>query len=75
MTESFGMYTPAGDAMVANIVDRARRNHWTWVIAHGALEQLARNHPDVAAEATDTEVREAVYDAIGAYDRGEDFWV
>lgn len=75
MTQSFAMFTPKGDEMVAKIVDRARRNHWTWFVTHGALEQLARNHPDVAGEATDTEVREMVYNAIGAYARGEDFWV
>lgn len=75
MTQSFAMFTPRGDEMVAKIVDRARRNHWTWFVTNGALVQLARNHPDVAGEATDTEVREMVYNAIGAYARGEDFWV
>ena len=75
MIASFGMYTPVGNEMVAKIVDRARRNRFTWKMTLGALEQLARNHPDIAAEATDTEVREAVYDATGAYARGENFWV
>ena len=75
MTQSFGMFTPKGDELVAKIVDRARRNRFTWAMTLGALEQLARNHPDVAAEATDTEVREIVYNATGAYARGEDFWV
>ena len=75
MTQSFAMYTPAGDKLVAKIVDRAQRNRWTWAMTHAALVQLSRNHPDVASEATDTEVREMVYNAIGAYARGEDFWV
>ena len=75
MVKNFEMYTTAGDELVAKIVDRAQRNRWTWPMTHAALKQLARNHPDIAGEATDTEVREMVYNAIGAYARGEDFWV
>ena len=62
--QSFSMYTPEGDKMVAKIVARALRNHWTWPMTLGALEQLSRNHPDVGGEATDTAVRETVYDTL-----------
>lgn len=72
---SYAMYTEQGDAMVAKVVDRALRNHWTWAMTLAALVQLSRNHPDVAAEATDTAVRECVYSAIGAHERDEDFYV
>lgn len=58
---NFSMYTKAGDAMVAKVVERAKRNFWTWPMTYAALEQLARNHPEVAGEATDTAVRESVY--------------
>ena len=72
---SYAMYTEQGDALVGVIVDRAVRNQWTWAMTLAALVQLSRNHPDVAAEATDTAVRECVYSAIGAHDRDEDFYV
>lgn len=71
----YGMYTEQGNELVAKIVDRSLRNYWTWAMTLGALEQLSRNHPEVAAEATDTAVRECVYTAIGAHKRDEDFYV
>jgi hypothetical protein len=61
----FAMYTKEGDKMVADVVARAKRNFWTWPQTYAALEQLARNHADVAGEATDTAVREAVYSEMG----------
>ena len=61
----YGMYTEAGDIMVAAVVNRAKRNHWSWSVTLGALRQLSSNHPEVAGEATDTAVREYVYDALG----------
>jgi len=64
-TQTFFMFTLEGDEMVAKIVDRARRNYWTWSMTKGALEQLSRNHPDLAGEATDTIVRETVYNTLG----------
>ena len=61
----YAMYTKKGEQMVATVVDRARRNFWTWPVTYKALEQLARNHPDVAGEALDIPVRESVYFALG----------
>ena len=72
---NYEMYTDIGNEMVAKIVDRAQRNHWSWKVTYDALVQLSRNHPDVAGEATDTAVRECVYQAIGAYKRDEEFYV
>ena len=63
--QSFSMYTSEGDEMVAKIVACAQRNQWTWPMTLGALEQLSRNHPDVGGEATDTAVREIVYNTLG----------
>jgi len=61
---NYSMYTKAGNEMVAKVVERAKRNFWTWPTTRAALEQLARNHPEVAGEATDTAVRESVYYAL-----------
>lgn len=65
MQVNFGMYTAKGNAAVSDIVARARRNFWTWPQTLAALEQVSRNHPDLAGEATDTSVREIVYDTLG----------
>lgn len=64
MAKSFAMYTQLGDEMVGNIVDLAQRNRWNWPMTYAALEQLSRNHPNTAGEATDTEVRVMVYDTL-----------
>ena len=60
----FAMFTAVGNKMVADVVARAERNQWTWAQVQGALEQLSRNHPDVAEEAIDTAVRDAVHGAF-----------
>ena len=65
MTVYYGMFTDRGNDMVAAVIDRAIRNFWTWPMTYEALRLLARNHPEDCAEATDTVVREMVYDACG----------
>jgi hypothetical protein len=65
MSQDFAMYTQKGNDMVQAVVERAKRNYWTWPMTYGALEQLSRNHPDLAGEATDTAVREVVYNTLG----------
>jgi hypothetical protein len=73
MTESFAMYSDFGDRMVGVIVAGAKEKGLCWA---EVLEMLrALSTIEGCREATDTEVRETVYDAIGAYHRGEDFWV
>lgn len=64
-TPRYAMYTAAGNKMVHAVVERAKRNFWNWELTYGALKQLARNHPEIAGEATDTAVRECVYDKLG----------
>lgn len=62
----FGMFTPAGDAAVAAIIDNAIENYrgYVWVLRQ--LSKLAE--VDIFAEAMDTAVREACYDAMKQVD-------
>ena len=65
----YGMYTNKGNAIVANLVDRARQAGWNWKKTYQELVSLER--VPGASEATDTEVREAVYVALG-FDRTDE---
>ena len=66
--ETFGMFTAEGNYMVARIATAARTlatadgeaSAWAW--AYRELRKLAT--ADEFGEATDTDVREQVYDAI-----------
>lgn len=69
----YAMFTELGNAAVHAIVVAARANELTWAQVYRALRQLSE-HKEFG-EATDTAVREVVYDAIGAADRDESFWV
>ena len=73
MTPSYMMYTEAGDEDVHNIVRVARTLNLTWAETLPMLESLAKlpNRGD----ALDTSVREVVYDAIGAFDNEEPFYI
>ena len=73
MTENFQMYSDFGNAMVAEIVKGAKYKNLRWAEVYEMLRTISTIKG--CEEATDTAVREAVYDAIGAYSRGEDFWV
>ena len=66
----YGMFTDAGNQEVATIVEHAKANQLTWAQTYKLLSQLAMVSD--YAEATDTMVREIVYDAIGS---DEDFYV
>lgn len=68
----YGMYTDAGNLRVANLVHRARTADWTWSETYQALCRLSE-HTD-AGEATDTEVREAVYHKLGFHKTDQSFW-
>ena len=59
----YAMYTEAGDKAVAGIVKFAKEQHLDWPGVYGMLQQLAKK--EEFAEATDTMVREIVYDAMG----------
>jgi hypothetical protein len=70
--KDYGMFTELGNAAVHAIVVAAQANDMSWAQVYRALSQLSQYKE--FGEATDTAVREYVYDAIGAYERGEDFW-
>lgn len=58
----YGMFTEAGNAAIESLVDDAQRLGLEWPQVYFALQVLSRK-PQFA-EATDTAVREAVYDAL-----------
>jgi hypothetical protein len=60
----YQMYTDAGNLAVHGIVTAARRDQMTWAQVRAALSCLARQYPDECGEATDTAVRECVYDTL-----------
>jgi hypothetical protein len=64
-TPSYGMYTHFGDNQIHALVNLARSKGSTWPQVYAALEYLSTAHPEQVGEATDTAVREAVYDALG----------
>lgn len=68
----YGMYTDKGNLIVANMVDRARTEGWTWKQTYQELLRLG-DEPDTG-EATDTEVRECVYYKLGFHKTDESFW-
>lgn len=72
---NFGMFTSEGNVAVFGIVQYAKEHNLSWKTVYQNLEDLAKFDADKYGEALDTAVREAVYDAIGAYQRDEDFYV
>ena len=75
MVNNYGMYSPEGDRAIHGIVLRAIQNNYTWAQTYEELVQLADSNYDLYGEALDTVVREYVYDAIGADERGECFYI
>jgi len=70
----FGMFTSEGNVAVFGIVQYAKERNLPWTVVYQNLVDLA-NYNTKYAEALDTVVRECVYDAIGAGERGENFYV
>jgi hypothetical protein len=66
----YGMYTDAGNQAVHAIVEHARENKLAWLEVYQELCRLGE--VKAFGEATDTMVREIVYDAIGS---DEDFYI
>ena len=60
----YSMFSYQGNLAVHGIVTAARENQLTWSEVYAALSSLARYYPDECGEATDTAVRECVYDAL-----------
>lgn len=71
----YAMYTSEGNIAVAGIVEYSIQHKLPWKTVYQNLVDLANFDPKKYGEATDTMVREAVYDAIGAGERGEDFYI
>ena len=71
----FGMFTSEGNVAVFGIVQYAKERNLPWTAVYQNLVDLANFDSKKYGEALDTVVREAVYDAIGAGQRGEDFYV
>lgn len=59
----YGMFTELGNRVVDGIVIVAKEQNWSWNFVNGLLTQLS--NLDEFGEATDTAVREYVYEAIG----------
>lgn len=69
----YGMFSFEGNSAVADIIAWATCGEYSWKETYYALVELARR--EGFEEALDTEVREAVYYAIGADARDESFYV
>ena len=61
---NYGMFTPEGDEAVALIVEVAKKNNLGWQEIMPLLRNLADSDYDRFGEAMDTQVREAVYNAL-----------
>ena len=62
---NYSMYTEFGDDAVDAIVRSAKVLKLTWPQVLAELKSLAERFPNDFGEATDTAVRECVYDALG----------
>ena len=61
-TQHYGMYTDAGNSAVDSIVEMARKHQLSWHTVHDMLEAISLE--EAYEEATDTAVREAVYQTL-----------
>ncbi len=75
LIHDYAMFTPEGNQAIHGIVQKALADNMTWPQVYKMLVTLATLSPEKHGEATDTAVREMVYWAIGAQERGEDFYV
>ena len=58
----YGMYTDAGNSVIGSLVDMARRHQLSWHTVYDMLEAISLE--EAYEEATDTAVREAVYETL-----------
>jgi hypothetical protein len=63
MVREFGMFSDEGNQAVADVVEFATKLSMDWPGVYGLLQQLSKQ--EQFGEATDTVVREYVYDAMG----------
>ena len=62
MIHEYGMYTDAGNEAVDSIVEMVRKHQLSWPTVRAMLSALAQD--ERFEEATDTAVREAVYETL-----------
>ena len=58
----YGMFTDAGNSAVESIVEMSRKHQLSWPTVRAMLSALAQD--ERFEEATDTAVREAVYETL-----------
>lgn len=61
--KEYSMFTDAGDAAIDDIVQLVKRQGLSWAVTYNML--MALSEDERFSEATDTAVRECVYDACG----------
>ena len=61
-TQHYGMFTDAGNSAVDSIVEMARKHQLSWPTVRAMLSALALE--EAYDEASDTAVREAVYETL-----------
>ena len=59
------MFTEEGNLEVSKIVEKAKKKGWNWNRTYSELCFLAHSDAQLYGEATDTAVRETVYEACG----------
>ncbi len=74
VVQSFGMYSEEGNQAIAGIIEYHSYHKSPWALVLQNLRDLADSDYEKFGEAMDTAVREVVYEAIGADDRGENFY-
>lgn len=72
--KDYGMYSVKGNQLVDRVVAEAQVQSWSWQKTYRHLQLLAKAHPQLAAEAMDTVVRENVYKEIKGAEHGEPFY-
>lgn len=70
--KDYGMFTDAGNHAVHTVVRRAQMLNMSWPHVLPALDELSQR-PDFA-EATDTVVREMVFESLGFVDQNLSFY-
>lgn len=72
MSTSYGMFSESGDILIEGIVLEAKKYNHSWNVVLDRLITLAKNKK--YGEATDTMVREIVFDTIG-YSNDTPFYI
>ena len=65
MTKDYGMFTDAGNAVVADLVDFAKTHGLSYKIVMSMMDALSKD--ETISEITDTAVREEIGEELGWY--------